>query len=241
MITEHQIDSLSRFYAIDNITIMREYLQLIFLSYLYQKDEGEAIYFKGGTAIRLLFGSPRFSEDLDFSTIIKKQQIKEIVSQLEKSIQQEIAEFRIVLLYSGKETSRFRIKYQSSDYKYPLIVRLDFHHVRKVGKTIVSPLITRFPIIIFPLVSHLSAEEILFEKIQALISRGKGRDYFDVWYLLEKGFVPKKNFNRKTLLRKISQCSYTRLNLDLASFLPKPQRKLTGMLKERLRKCILLK
>jgi predicted nucleotidyltransferase component of viral defense system len=241
MITKDQINSLSRFYAVDNVTIMREYLQLIFLSYLYQKEEGRTIYFKGGTAIRLLFGSSRFSEDLDFSTIFTKQQIKKIVSQLEKSIQQEIPEFRIVLLYSGKETSRFRIKYQSTDFKYPLIVRLDFHHVRKVGKTIVSPLITRFPIIIFPLVSHLSAEEILLEKIQALISRGKGRDYFDVWYLIEKGIVPKRTFDRKTLLKKISQCSYTKLNLDLASFLPKPQRKLTGLLKERLQKCVLLK
>lgn len=238
MITKDQTDSLSKFYAIDGFTIMREYLQLIFLSYLYQKEEGNAIYFKGGTAIRLLFGSPRFSEDLDFSTVFNKKQIKKIVSQLEKSIQQEIPEFRIGLLYSGKETSRFRIRYQSTNFKYPLIVRLDFHHVKKVGKTIVSPLITRFPIIIFPLVSHLSAEEILLEKIQALISRGKGRDYFDVWYLLEKGVIPKKNFDWQATLKKISQYSYAKLNRDLSQFLPRPQRRVVSLLKERLHKLL---
>lgn len=33
----------------------------------YQEKEAEAILFKGGTALRLIYQSPRFSEDLDFS------------------------------------------------------------------------------------------------------------------------------------------------------------------------------
>ena len=41
--------------------------KLIFLSYLYQEPGSEKLLFKGGTALRIVFKSPRFSEDLDFS------------------------------------------------------------------------------------------------------------------------------------------------------------------------------
>lgn len=234
MISQKQIDSLSKFYHIDSFTIRREYLQLVFLSYLYQKKEAKYIYFKGGTAIRLLFGSPRFSEDLDFSTTYDKKQIKKIIKQIEKSIQQEIPELQILPLYSGKKTERFRIKYDSDESKYPLVVRLDFHQVSKVGKIDISPLLTKFPIVIFPLISHLSEGEILAEKTRALATRGKGRDFFDVWYLLEKGIFPVGKIDKKTVLRKIKQYSQTSLNRGLSQFLPKPQRKIISMLKLRL-------
>src|SRR3989339_648989 len=134
MITQEQIDGLSKLYHIDSFTIEREYLQLVFLSYLYQRKEARHIYFKGGTAIRLLFGSARFSEDLDFSTTYSKKEIKKIVKDVEKSIRQEIPKLTILPLYSGKKTERFRIKYHADENKYPLIVRLDFHKEKKVGK-----------------------------------------------------------------------------------------------------------
>jgi len=72
MITKSQIETLSKKYQIDGFTIMREFLQLTLLNYLYQHVKGGQIYFKGGTAIKLLLGSPRFSEDLDFSTPYNK-------------------------------------------------------------------------------------------------------------------------------------------------------------------------
>ncbi len=234
MITKEQIAALSKENQIDGFTVMREYSQLFLLNHLYQRKEAKKIYFKGGTAIRLLFGSPRFSEDLDFSTLLSKKNIKEIMKQLEKTLQQEIIDLRILLLYTGKETSRFRIKYQSINFKYPLIIRLDFHHVKKVSQIATSSLTTNFPIVIFPLISHLSVEAILVEKLHALCSRGKGRDFFDVWYLLEKGIVAKENIERKTILKKIKQCSQKKLNRDLAQFLPKSQREIVDVLKERL-------
>lgn len=233
MISRAQIESLSKLFTIDNFTIMREYLQLVFLSYLYQKKEGRLIYFKGGTAIRLLFGSPRFSEDLDFSTPLDRKQIMKIVKELEKSIQQEIPEIKIPLLYSGKETTRLRVKYQSADFKYPLTIKLDFYHVKKIRQTTVSPLVSKFPILIFPLISHLTKEAILFEKIQALLSRAKGRDLFDLWYLMEKGVVIKDKINKQALIKKIKDFSLVDLKHDLAPYLPRPQRKIIRLLKEK--------
>ena len=48
--------------------VIREYCQHAFLSVLYKQKEANALFFKGGTALRILFESPRFSEDLDFSS-----------------------------------------------------------------------------------------------------------------------------------------------------------------------------
>lgn len=230
MITKSQIDTLSNKYQIDKFTIMREFLQLIFLSYLYQHKKAKQIYFKGGTAIRLLLASPRFSEDLDFSTPYQKVQIKLIVQELEKKIQKELPKTKISLLYSGKTGIRFRIKYQSLDFKYPITIRLDFTIVKEKKEVVISPLVTEFPITIFPLVVHLSGNEILAEKICALATRNKGRDFFDVWYLLEKGILPDQRFINKSLLRKIESFPQNRLDLDLAQFLPKSQKQLTKIL-----------
>lgn len=69
MMTDKQITDLASFFRIDKFTVFREYLQLVFLSYLYAQPQAGKVYFKGGTEIHLLFDSPRFSEDLDFSTV----------------------------------------------------------------------------------------------------------------------------------------------------------------------------
>src|SRR4030066_850711 len=58
---------------IDKITIFREYWQLLILQKIYLTRGSEHFIFKGGTAIRFLFGSFRFSEDLDFTLTVKKE------------------------------------------------------------------------------------------------------------------------------------------------------------------------
>ena len=80
MISKKQIEDLANNNQIDSFTILREYLQILFLSYLYREKQADKIYFKGGTALRLLFGSPRFSEDLDFSTLYSEIVIKSLMS-----------------------------------------------------------------------------------------------------------------------------------------------------------------
>ena len=49
--------------------VLREYVQHLFLTSFYKKSLSENFLFKGGTALKLVFGSPRFSEDIDFSGI----------------------------------------------------------------------------------------------------------------------------------------------------------------------------
>lgn len=51
------------------LNIAREFIQLKFLQGFYEQKESKNLFFKGGTALRLVHGSPRFSEDLDFSAV----------------------------------------------------------------------------------------------------------------------------------------------------------------------------
>lgn len=45
----------------------------------YEKEESSNILFKGGTALKIVYGSPRFSEDLDFSgTKLNKKQLESL-------------------------------------------------------------------------------------------------------------------------------------------------------------------
>ncbi len=46
--------------------IVREFWEMTLLNELAQSKIGEFLVFKGGTALRLVYNSPRFSEDLDF-------------------------------------------------------------------------------------------------------------------------------------------------------------------------------
>lgn len=71
MISGETIKKLAQKYQTTELNIEREYFQHLFLSYFYQQKGSEKIYFKGGTALRLIYQSPRFSEDLDFSSSLK--------------------------------------------------------------------------------------------------------------------------------------------------------------------------
>jgi len=239
MITKEQIRNLAKYFQIDEFTIFREYLQLVFLGYLYREKEADQVYFKGGTAIRLLFDSPRFSEDLDFSTTLSKQEIKKMLKKIELSIQNELPDLKILPLYSGKQGIRFRVKYSSGEFKYPFVIRLDFTEINKSKMTQTTPLVTRFPIANFPLVICLSDEEILAEKINALMERDKGRDVFDVWFLLKKEIplnwkLIKQKYDKEKVNKKIKSFSVKKLNLDLAKFLPKSHRKIVGRLRSQI-------
>ena len=67
MIDTDTIIELSRKYQTEDQNIVREYFQHLFLSRFYLAKRARQLLFKGGTALRLIWGSPRFSEDLDFS------------------------------------------------------------------------------------------------------------------------------------------------------------------------------
>jgi len=55
--------------GISIIQIVREEYEMILLQSIFNSFMSQKLVFKGGTALRLAYGSPRFSDDLDFSEL----------------------------------------------------------------------------------------------------------------------------------------------------------------------------
>ncbi|WKZ25591.1 MAG: nucleotidyl transferase AbiEii/AbiGii toxin family protein [bacterium] len=236
MITNIQLKDLSKFYKIDEFTIFREYLQILILSYIYQERKSEKIVFKGGTALRLMYGSSRFSEDLDFSTTLTFKEIKDFVLNLGNKTKKELPELKFTEIYQGKEGLRYNIKYESKIFKFPLNLRLDFHIVKSIKNIDKSVLTTRFPVLIFPTIYHLNKKEILSEKLRCLKTRFKGRDIFDIWYLFSTGEVISNKKYSETYKKNIQEFDDNDLARDLGKFLPLSQRAILPELKKTLLK-----
>lgn len=198
MIDQAQLKQLAVKFKTNEYTILREYVQILFLDQFYQNNLVKGTYFKGGTAIRLLLGSPRFSEDLDFSSGQTAGELEKAVFTTVKNLSATIPNLTVKNLetlqgYSAKLFLSTAISSQ------PLTVKLDFSLRANILETLTGPVESTLPVKIISVVEHLSPKELLAEKIHALINRQKGRDVFDLWFLLSKN-VP---FDQKFIDKKL--------------------------------------
>ena len=76
---------------------------------------------------------------------------------------------------------------------------------------------------IFPQIFHLSEERILSEKFKALEFRQKGRDIFDIWWLLSRGIRTGKL--KDQIIKRLESIPQTVLVKDLGKFLPRGQKR----------------
>jgi len=242
MITTEQVNQLAKQFQIDQLSVVREYIQLLVLNQLYQYEEGNKIYFKGGTTIRLIYRSAHFSEDLDFSTQLATETIANTIKKLTKDISRELLGVSITKMHKGQDTQRFRLRYHAQEQKYPLTIRLDFNKQTLTIAPSASGVTTRFPLTFIPVVMHMSPQEILAEKIHAIHKRSKGRDVYDLWFLLSKGIQPdyalintkldslRIKFNLNKFESLLMGFSVKELQQDLRPFLPQSQRAIIGQL-----------
>lgn len=173
--------------------ILKEYVQLLTLDYLSTTEHIRKMTFIGGTNLRLTKGIDRFSEDLDFDC--KKLTEEEFIRMSEdvltflqrsgfnvKAREREksgLKAFRRSLYFpellfslgiSGHREARFLLKIESQDQQTPYEPVMEF--IKGCG------LFFPFPV---PSEAVLCAM-----KIAAMLDRGKGRDYYDVMFLLSR-------------------------------------------------------
>ena len=177
-------DDLSKKIRINITNIAREYWEMFILNGLYSDALGANLIFKGGTALRFIYNSPRFSEDLDFSLLAKinfidfKKTVKDIASQQpELSIKEIYSKkntyFALIKFKQEYLAQTLSIKVEISKRKFSLKKDVDF-----ILATASSPTTN-----LKPLVKVFTIERILKEKMNALSSRKKARDLFDVWFI----------------------------------------------------------
>jgi len=234
---------------IDRVTIEREYWQLIFLQLLYQESYSEKIYFKGGTAIRFLYRSFRFSEDLDFTSILKKEETEKLLLKildfLKNNANIDYKKEKILDKFEDLGFS-YKLFFYPFNLKQKTSIRIDFSFREKPKTKEVKVIIPfDYPITPYPLVVSLSKEEILAEKIRALFYRGKPRDLFDLWFLLTKKteideklinlkfkYYPGLKFSFQKLVKIVEEYNEKELKKDLNQFLPEYYRHFYRQLKE---------
>lgn len=243
MISPDQTKALSKRFAIDEYTIIREYIQLVFLGILYSNRVSRKIYFKGGTAIHLLLKSGRFSEDLDFTAELTDQETEAVVDETIKKVLLVIPNTTIKKIKKNKYSFSGILSHKTKEMKHPLNIHLDFSLREKPETQRETVLTTDFPVAPQPVVKHLDWTELLAEKIRALLYRAKGRDVYDLWFLLSQGVeLDWPMINRKTkmykiktslqnVLQRITDFDEKLLKNDLGKFLPAHDRGFVAHLK----------
>lgn len=190
----------------------KEYIQYIFLNAI-SKYSGNFV-FKGGTCLRICFGLERASEDLDFSTTLQLNEIKEIVVKCLKDFELLNIPYKIYSEKEFKENLRVEVRFQgplfNGNQSSSNTLKIDFNKQKvqnKVAK-VVQKLFSDVPL--FTLVV-LDEKEILAEKIRTLVNRAEPRDLYDIWMLLNKGIKIDKNLLKEKLKEEKSKISNLKL------------------------------
>ncbi len=178
----------------------QDYIQAIFLQELYPKSEN--LVFKGGTFLKHAQGLDRFSEDLDFTKIGDDDPLIVIEKSVEKMSDYAI-EVELRNIKEGDLSLSARLRYKGPLYSGSERSMGSVHlEISKREDVFQSPewvrLFFKYPEIRVVNSLCLNIEEVLAEKVRALSSRTKGRDLYDVWFLLKAGVrIDKKLFEQK--------------------------------------------
>lgn len=234
MLTQDQLREFTKKKKVSETVIIREYLQLLFLSKLYAIKNSGKIFFKGGTAIHLILNAPRFSEDLDFTVSLPEKSFTQLLIKAWRSYQEEeIGELSEKKSTAGK---RFLLTANPTIVPYKVFLNLDFSFREKVIKPQKTLITTDYPLVFTSYVHHLSKEELLAEKIRALLTRKKGRDVYDLWYLtaqnvrIDNKMIKDKlryyglKTSREKIVKRVNEWSAKDFIVDVRPFVPANQR-----------------
>lgn len=155
---------------------------MLLLSKIFDSPIGKKLVFRGGTALRLAYSSPRFSEDLDFSQV-KPIEVEEFQKWCEETTKDnpylELGEaikkqFTLFALFKVKDPTlavTISIKFEISTRDDKWMTEKDYTLMKLQSE--VTPLTA--------LAQVASAKRIEEEKLR--IQPKRIRDMFDLWFL----------------------------------------------------------
>lgn len=189
---------------IDKTQVVREYWELIILKGLYESLHGRFLIFKGGTALRLTYGSPRFSEDLDFS--LTKDVLKGKFSSLIRKIISPFPELTQTDLQEKYYTYIAEIKVTQNYLPLPFRIKVEISKRERKGYQWELKLLNS-PVSVVQIMGQVATlEQIYRDKLACSKGRAKPKDFFDLWYISEKlniSYTPKKISTKKEFVRDL--------------------------------------
>lgn len=219
--------------------ILREYLQHKILEAVFGNRYGQKLVFMGGTAIHIVHGLPRFSEDLDFDNQgLKKNDFINMV---------KTAARKLTLEGYGVQTSTSFKKAFSADIKITgllfneglsrhqdekLLIKLDAEpqNFKYSAQRII---INRFDV--FTGINVVPADILLAQKFYAILMRKRaiGRDFYDAIflagkteanfaYLKKRAGIADKGMLKSALLKRCAKIDFNGLCRDIREFVFSP-------------------
>lgn len=229
--------------------LLKEYLQIVVLDFIYSHPDYSQLLFYGGSALAHCFDLQRLSEDLDFIDEEKKIDVARMAKDLEQyftkrtdlPVKTTVRKFRIYCRFpvlrdlgisTREETDTLFVKVEVySGFDFCQSYQTDIRPVFRYNRSI--------------LIKTLDASTLMATKVRAILFRKwektdkqgrttvkvKGRDYFDLLWYLQKGIKPNlsciegidtmKDLKEK-LLSMIAGIDSRSIELDLEALIENP-------------------
>ena len=164
----------------------------------------DELVLKGGTAInRIYLKNNRFSEDIDFD-IIFKGNIKKALPRTNEIVNM-LKGFTIEMPRIMKDTIRYDIFY-TNPLNHKDKIRLEFTIIKKALNY--SKKIVNFGFVPYEsaLLNVYGIEELIIQKVDCIMNRMEGKDFFDIYYLIDLPHKPINELKKKKeeIIKRIS-------------------------------------
>lgn len=190
--------------------VVREYWEMVFLDALLSSEHGKNLVFRGGTALRLAYGSPRFSEDLDFAML--KDSLAGRLEELAASLTRPHRQAEVTDVAAKRWTYLLEIKVVEDYLDHPFRVKVEVSRRPARSYEHELRLITSPTIPLQPLAKVATLPQLYRDKKECLGDRAAAKDFFDLWFICQKMRMPyeapQHAVDKRTLRR------------DLRKFLP---------------------
>lgn len=224
-------------------SILKEYLQYKILNSIFNSEHANKLAFLGGTALRIVYGSTRFSEDLDFDNFaLTETEFTDLSNIIQKDLMLEGLEVEVNTVTRNAYRIKIRIPKLLFDSglsamsEHKILIQVDtvpqnFEYEPE------KPLLSKFDI--FTQINAVPKDLLVAQKIFASFNRKRimGRDFFDIVFLHGIGAQPnfaylKKNIGidnqkdlKKYLLKKTASLNFASLARDVEPLLFDPRDK----------------
>jgi len=226
---ESQLNEYVAEYKISRNQVLREEAEMDILLNFSQEKISSKLIFYGGTALRLAYNSPRFSEDIDL-LVVKKTNFKEFSDFIESLITEQ-TNWRLKDVKNKRQTMFALVNIRDDKLKHPFSIKIEAHKPSKKVKIETELLLLKSPVSINePLLLVPKIEELRKQKELALVGRKKGRDVFDLWYIAQ---VMREKFELPENMPRYKKREFEN---ELKVFLPRKYYPIISQLYEQIKK-----
>ncbi len=178
-----EIDELRRISAKEELSLNFIAKDEMISKILFSMQQFNDIVLKGGTAInRVYLKNKRFSEDIDFDLIFKGD-AKQALSRT-KEIIDNLKDFIIEKPRIMNKTIRYDV-YYINPLNHKDRIMVEFNIMPKAGNY--SRKIVNFGFVPYQssLLNVYDLKELIMQKIECIMNRIEGKDFFDLYYLMD--------------------------------------------------------